>query len=855
LNGAPEQITDENPAFAAAGAGIKIPGYQIKRQLGRGGMASVYLAIQESFGRDVALKVLAPHHAVDSEFSQRFLREARIISQLVHPNIVTVYDVGVYEGLHYLSMEYIRGQDLQEACGSLSKRQVISIIRDVAKALEYAHQKGYIHRDVKPENIMLSEDGRVVLMDFGIARGSDTTLGMTKTGRAIGTPYYMSPEQTKGQPVDHRTDIYSLGVVLYQMLTGYVPYDADSAIAVGIKHVSAPIPQLPDSLRFLQPIINTCLSKDPAHRFQSAAELIHVLEAIPDNMLEAAEAKAQAFRMAGRNHSAETLITGDTLNDDVIPHIRIPTDERKRVSATRIPVVKTKPPRRRRGLLFLLLLLTLGWAGYLQQDQLVGLWHSRIQPYLVQYNILKAPVTASVDEPHVTATPPIGADDTTITDNSRESTIIQDQAALTEKDAAAGSDSPEKRIQLLRAELDTKPEQAMELAMLYRDLIRQEPNNPSLKQGMADLRSWYGDSIRDAFAAEDLPRARLLVDQFKTSYPRLGNSEKFQQLEQRLITAETVQSHLQQARVYVAANALIEPEGANALAELRAAQKLAPEHDAIKQALQQITDTFLVKAKDHLEKGELDQALAITTEGLKVFSNDNALLSLQQQLQAEKERQEFVAHQLSQADNQLRAGMLITPSGKSAYDYYHAVLKRDPENSAAKKGLRNIEQLLVIQANKEIAAGNFEAAKSGLDQASQYFSKTKTIRAAELKLSMAIEDSHPKIQHIIFSETPFASLNTPQLYTFQHGRTLYIGFDYRNFSTGTTLLQAILMDGTGRVQIAQKPVIINGASGEHYFDIDLPVESFADGSYTLQLKLDNQQLIAGSFVVNKKAQP
>ena len=135
MNGAPEQLTDEAPAFAAAGAGIKIPGYQIKRQLGRGGMASVYLAIQESFGRDVALKVLAPHHAVDSEFSQRFLREARIISQLVHPNIVTVYDVGVHEGLHYLSMEYIRGQDLQEACGSLSKRQVISIIRDVAKAL------------------------------------------------------------------------------------------------------------------------------------------------------------------------------------------------------------------------------------------------------------------------------------------------------------------------------------------------------------------------------------------------------------------------------------------------------------------------------------------------------------------------------------------------------------------------------------------------------------------------------------------------------------------------------------------------------------------------------------------------
>ncbi|NNF97357.1 MAG: serine/threonine protein kinase, partial [Halobacteria archaeon] len=349
MKGTPDSVTDE--AQPAAANNITIPGYEIKHQLGRGGMALVYLAIQESFGREVALKILAPDHAQDKEFSARFLREARIISQLVHPNIVTVYDVGVHEGYHYLSMEYIRGRDLQQACCSLSKRQVIDIIREVAKALEYAHQKGYIHRDVKPENIMLHDDGRVVLMDFGIARGSDSTLGMTKTGRAIGTPYYMSPEQTKGLRVDHRSDIYSLGVVLYQMLTGYVPYDADSAVAVGIKHVSAPIPHLPDSLRFLQPIINTCLSKNPAHRYQHASELIHVLEAIPKDMLEAAGARAAAFRETGRNHDAKTLIGGEALSTS-IPEVRIPTDERKiptaerkTVSAPRIPPVVSEPPR------------------------------------------------------------------------------------------------------------------------------------------------------------------------------------------------------------------------------------------------------------------------------------------------------------------------------------------------------------------------------------------------------------------------------------------------------------------------------------------------------------------------------
>jgi hypothetical protein len=372
---------------------------------------------------------------------------------------------------------------------------------------------------------------------------------------------------------------------------------------------------------------------------------------------------------------------------------------------------------------------------------------------------------------------------------------------------------------------------------------------------MAELRTWYIDGIREAFAINDLPRARLLVDQLKTSFPRIGNREKFQSLEQKLIQAEAVQSHLQQAQVYIATNALIQPEEANALAELRAAQSLAPDNVDIQQAIQQIADTFLFKAKEHQAKGEIDEALAMITEGLTVIVDDAALLTLQQQLQTDKERQQYVTHQLTQAEKQLRAGILVTTGGKSAYDYYHAVLKRDPGNTTAKKGLKNIEQQLVNQVTKYIQAGNFDAAKAELDKASQYFSKTKAIRAAELKLSLAIEETRPKVQRIIFSETQLSSLATPQAEKLQLGRTLYIGFDYQNFESETTLLQAVLMDGTGRVQIAQKPVIITGAAGEHYFDIDLPVEGFADGSYSLQLKLDNQQLIAGSFVVNKPTQP
>ena len=847
MNGTPDKLTKDDSVSGNADAGVTIPGYQIKRQLGRGGMAFVYLAIQESFGREVALKVLAPDNSRDKEFSQRFLREARIISQLAHPNIVTVYDVGIHEGYHYLSMEYICGEDLQQAGSSLSKRQVINIIRDVAKALEYAHQNGYIHRDVKPENIMLHEDGRVLLMDFGIARGSDSTLGMTKTGRAIGTPYYMSPEQTKGQPVDHRSDIYSLGVVLYQMLTGYVPYDADSAIAVGIKHVSEPIPQLPDSLRFLQPIINTCMSKNPAHRYQHASDLIHVLEAIPDDMLNAAEAQAAAFRELGRDHNAETLLGDEPLTTSSIPKVRIPTEERKAVSATQLPQVESPPPRKRRALLFLLLLVCLAWLGFLKQEQLMGIWHNQVQPYLAQHNLLPASILARVSpSPAVTSSP---------TEAGNDEVAAVEQSPLAAQEPESNKVAPvlslPEQAQQYWAELDEQPQKAIELAVLYRQLLTQQPGNPQARQGLADLRAWYIENIRDAFTNQDLAQARLLVNQLQESFPRINTNEKFQRLEERLNQAETIQAHILKANEYQEAGALIQPEGQNALAEFQAALALAQDNTEAQLGIEIITHTILSNAKEEQLKGNIEQALAITSQALEVIGDSPDLLALQKELQENKQRQEAIASHLSEAEKQFRTGKLVSPKGKSAYDHYHAVLKQDPNNAAAKTGLDKIERQLINKVNFNIHNRTFEQAKRNLATVHQYFGNSKAYHRTKQQLALAIEESRPKVQHLVFSETQITSLDIPQAYKLQLGRTLYIGFDYQNFEGKTTLLHAVLMDGTGRVQIAQKPVIITGAAGEHYFDIDLPVEGFMDGSYILQLKLDNQKLISDSFVAFK----
>jgi len=299
---------------------IEIPGYRIVRTLGQGGMATVYLAIQESFEREVALKILSGDLAKDPTFSERFLREAKIVSRLVHPNIVTVYDVGIESGQHFLSMEYIPGADLKQVRCQQSLAERLNTIKDIARALSFSGKKGYVHRDVKPENIMLHADsGRAVLMDFGIARPSDAVSSMTQTGTAIGTPHYMSPEQARGQVVDPRSDLYSLGVVLFLMLTGHVPFDADSAVAVGIKHVSEPTPLMPPHLGAFQGIINKILSKDPEHRYQTGEELIADLDAILPEVLNEVTSRESEHEQAGGvievgiDTSAATLVGHATI--------------------------------------------------------------------------------------------------------------------------------------------------------------------------------------------------------------------------------------------------------------------------------------------------------------------------------------------------------------------------------------------------------------------------------------------------------------------------------------------------------------------------------------------------------------
>jgi len=263
---------------------VQIAGYQIEQEIGRGGMAVVYRAIQQSLGRQVAIKILLNRFEEDNDFAQRFKREGCILAQLLHPNIIVIYDIGISEnGRLFLSMEYLSGGTLNEKIKQgLSFKSTIQIIRSIANALGYAHEQGIIHRDVKPSNIMFRHDGIPVLTDFGVARMIESKTIHTMSGMTIGSPGYMSPEQATGENATIQSDLYSLGVVLYEMLTGCQPYQASNPIAIVLKHLYEPIPKLPNQHAHLQPVLNKLLAKKISDRYKNTSEFLQALNSILD---------------------------------------------------------------------------------------------------------------------------------------------------------------------------------------------------------------------------------------------------------------------------------------------------------------------------------------------------------------------------------------------------------------------------------------------------------------------------------------------------------------------------------------------------------------------------------------------
>jgi len=300
---------------------LNIPGYKIESLIAEGGMAAVYLATQESLNRKVALKILKQFDT--TEQSERFINEGQIIASLNHQNIITIHDIGTFEDKYYLSMEYLENGDLESRIlQGISPDFALDLIKTIGHCLDFIHERGIVHRDIKPANILFRKDNTPVLTDFGIAKQLQVDNNLTQDGTAMGSPNYLSPEQARNEKLDGRTDIYSLGVVLYQMFTGSRPYYGESYIDTVMEHLSAPIPTLPAHLKRYQKLLEKMMAKNPADRFASASEMVAFVEQLekPNFFVSLVDAMSQRLGNIRPVAEDKTEIISTNIAEDTHKH-------------------------------------------------------------------------------------------------------------------------------------------------------------------------------------------------------------------------------------------------------------------------------------------------------------------------------------------------------------------------------------------------------------------------------------------------------------------------------------------------------------------------------------------------------
>jgi serine/threonine-protein kinase PpkA len=554
---------------------MEVDGYQVKRELGKGGMATVYLAVQESFDRDVALKVMAPELVADSTFGERFLREARIVAHLAHPHIVSVYDVGVSNGNYFLAMELHTGGDLaSKIAGGITHPKAIDILRQIGGALDYAHSNGYVHRDIKPGNVLFSHHGHVVLTDFGIAKAADSSTDltqvkrvvgereMTQEGSIVGTPSYMSPEQARGQAVDGRADMYGLGIMLFEMLTRTVPYQSTDPFAVAIMHINEPIPKLPKEHGLFQPLLEKLLAKQPDDRYQNGAELIEALDEL-------------ARKIGTPKASPEELRT-------------------MIVQPGEIPAAARREGNRRLGLF--------GVAGGLLVVSAIG-------AYVV---LSSAPSSEEGAE---------GGSETGAIAVVEESIDHSNDPAT--GNAAASESSRDERIARLLAEaqeaiklnhLSSPPgDNALER---YRQVFELDPSNKAAREGQVQVADRYLDLAKTAVGERRVRSARRYVDkvaEFAPAHPELASAQQLVANAEKSATAAPknelrIMGLLGQARIALNDDKLTTPKGQSAYDKYKAVLVLDPNHARALDGIQRVGTRYLQLANSAIEQGELEKA-------------------------------------------------------------------------------------------------------------------------------------------------------------------------------------------------------------------------------------------------------
>ena len=663
---------------------IDIPGYQILRQLGRGGMATVYLATQESVQREVALKVMSPTLMADADFSERFLREARIAAKLHHRHVVAIHDVGRNANYNYIAMEYVGGEPLLAMDGTPRPATFsLRIVREIATALNYAHSKGFVHRDVKPDNILLREDGSSALTDFGIARASDSATHMTRTGTVIGTPHYMSPEQARGRQLDGRADLYSLGIVLYELLVGRVPFHAEDSLAVGIMHITQPVPVLPEHLGGLQSLLARMLAKQPEDRFQNGAVLADAIEQI-----EFAIAQGEMPDLVAPHDVAKRQAGGIDMTTRAVPSTPLPAGSRQRAepSIGRMDDIASSPSRRSGGhmpharpsrmpwilAIVAIILIGGGWAAYYYQNRLRSLLPS----------------------------------------TELNSLITRGNKALSDgKLVGNQNDSARELFEAARAI---------------------DPDNDQARRGLTQVGERLVEHANTAIAKNDFASART---DLAAATEVLGGGPDIEELKSRLRGAETRSTKsvelLERADQALAAGKLL---GTGSAADL---YKQVMESDSTNalalNGLNNVAKALAQQAHDAVAAGNLDLANQRIGDLTALSPNNPAIPELRASLANQHaDNTQAADQQIARAESQLRAGKFTGSEGALAL--FQSVLRQNPNDTRAKAGLRKIAQTLISQANSAMDVDNIAQADALMQQAESAAADAPELRSAKSRL-------------------------------------------------------------------------------------------------------------------------
>jgi serine/threonine-protein kinase PpkA len=474
---------------------MEIPGYKIDRRIGQGGMASAYLAIQDSLGRQVVLKVLDTTKVDSPESVERFLNEGRMVAALNHPYIVTIYDIGITEDAIYISMEYVEGGDLKQRLKRYSSvENALELLAKIGSALEAAHRKGIIHRDVKPANILFRKNGTPLLTDFGIAKQLVTDHEITSTGIFLGSPNYMAPEQAEGGGIDGRADIYSLGIIFYELVTGKKPYQSSSVIDVIMQHKQAPIPKLPDGLEPYQELLELMMAKQRSDRFKDASSMLYYLEKLRSTTV------AQA--------STANVTPASEFVDSTGQHFKIAdiTAEMQRLkelsTGTAISLKKS-----RRNLLILIGLVVIGVLGFggmmFVESTISGGSGFNAKPPSNAALQTIAPVDPIVSPADQAGVPPAGANSNGGIPTPQVTAPVADSSAPVATSAIPAVSSSAEVITALRWLAKNSLEEYKltyppkdNAYYYYSRLLQIDPDSPVAKKGMLDV------AERFAFLAE-----------------------------------------------------------------------------------------------------------------------------------------------------------------------------------------------------------------------------------------------------------------------------------------------------------------------------------------------------------------